>query len=41
MNERVGRHTHLFQEHEFIGHSGGQLHWKIEMDALDLSLIHI
>lgn len=35
MNERVGRHTHLFQEHDFIGHSGGQLHWKIEMDALD------
>ena len=35
MNERVGRHTHLFIEEDFIGHSGGQLHWKIEMDALD------
>ena len=35
MNERVGRHTHLFVEEDFIGHSGGQLHWKIEMDALD------
>ena len=35
MNERVGRHTHLFIEEDFIGHSGGELHWKIEMDALD------
>ena len=35
MIERVGRHTHLFVEEDFIGHSGGQLHWKIEMDALD------
>ena len=35
MNEQVGRHTHLFQEQDFIGHSGDQLHWKIEMDALD------
>ena len=35
MNKRVGRHTHLFQEEDFIGHSGGQLHWKIEMDALE------
>ena len=35
MIERVGRHTHLFVEEDFTGHSGGQLHWKIEMDALD------
>ena len=35
MNEKVGRHTHLFVEEDFTGHSGGQLHWKIEMDALD------
>lgn len=35
MIERVGRHTHLFQEIDFVGHSGDQLHWKIEMDALD------
>ena len=35
MIERVGRHTHLFIEEDFTGHSGGQLHWKIEMDALD------
>ena len=35
MNKPVGRHTHLFQEEDFIGHSGGQLHWKIEMDALE------
>ena len=35
MNKRVGRHTHLFIEEDFIGHSGGQLHWKIEMDALE------
>ena len=35
MNERVGRHTHLFIEEDFIGHSGGELHWKIEMDALE------
>lgn len=35
MLERVGRHTHLFIEEDFTGHSGGQLHWKIEMDALD------
>ena len=34
MIERVGRHTHLFQEIDFVGHSGDQLHWKIEMDAL-------
>ena len=35
MIERVGRHTHLFIEEDFTGHSCGQLHWKIEMDALD------
>ena len=35
MNEKVGRHTHLFVEEDFTGHSGGQLHWKIEMDALE------
>ena len=35
MNERVGRHTHLFIEEDFIGHSGGELHWKKEMDALE------
>ena len=35
MLERVGRHTHLFVEEDFTGHSGGDLHWKIEMDALD------
>ena len=35
MNKRVGRHTHLFIEEDFTGHSGGQLHWKIEMDALE------
>ena len=35
MNEKIGRHTHLFIEQDFIGHSGDQLHWKIEMDALE------
>ena len=35
LNERVGRHTHLFQEVEFVGHSGDYLNWKIECDALD------
>ena len=35
LNERVGRHTHLFQEVEFVGHSGDNLNWKIECDALD------
>ena len=35
MNEKVGRHTHLFVEEDFTGHSGGQLHWKIEMDVLE------
>ena len=34
MKENVGRHTHLFVEQDFTGHSGDQLHWKIEMDAL-------
>ena len=35
MNKRIGRHTHLFVEENFTGHSGDQLHWKIEMDALE------
>ena len=35
MNNRVGRHTHLFQEVDFVGHSGDTLNWKIECDALD------
>ena len=35
MNKRVGRHTHLFQEENFKSHSGLDLTWKIEMDALD------
>jgi hypothetical protein len=35
MNERVGRHTHLFIEEDFKSHAGLDLHWKIEMDALD------
>ena len=26
--------NHLFVEEDFIGHSGGQLHWKIECDAI-------
>ena len=26
----------LFQEGEFTGHSGGQLKWKIECDALEI-----
>ena len=34
MKENIGRHTHLFVEQDFIGHSGDQLHWKIEMDAI-------
>ncbi len=34
MKENVGKHTNLFIEEEFVGHSGGTLHWKIEMDAL-------
>ena len=28
------RENHLFVEEDFIGHSGGQLHWKIECDAI-------
>ena len=35
MLERVGRHTHLFVEEDFKSHAGLDLHWKIEMDALD------
>ena len=35
MNENVGRHTHLFQSVNFKSHSGLNLTWKIEMDALD------
>ena len=34
MIENVGRHTNLFVEETFVGHSGGTLHWKIEMDVL-------
>ena len=34
MKENVGRHTNLFVEETFVGHSGGTLHWKIEMDTL-------
>ena len=34
MNENVGRHTHLFQSVDFKSHSGLDLSWKIEMDAL-------
>ena len=28
------RENQLFVEEDFIGHSGGELHWKIECDAL-------
>ena len=35
MLERVGRHTHLFVEEDFKSHAGLDLHWKLEMDALD------
>ena len=28
------REQHLFEEVDFIGHSGDQLHWKIECDAI-------
>jgi hypothetical protein len=35
MNENVGRHTHLFKSINFKSHSGLDLTWKIEMDALD------
>ena len=34
MNENVGRHTHLFQDGQFKSHSGLDLFWKIECDAL-------
>ena len=34
MNENVGRHTHLFQSIDFTSHSGLDLSWKIEMEAL-------
>ena len=34
MNENVGRHTHLFKSGDFKSHSGLDLSWKIEMDAL-------
>ena len=34
MNENVGRHTHLFQSVNLKSHSGLDLTWKIEMDAL-------
>ena len=34
MKENVGRHTHLFQAVDFKSHSGLDLNWKIEMDAL-------
>ena len=34
MNENVGRHTHLFQSIDFTSHSGLDLTWKIEMNAL-------
>ena len=34
MNENVGRHTHLFQSVDFKSHSGLDLSWKIECDAL-------
>ena len=34
MNENVGRHTHLFQTTDFKSHSGIDLSWKIECDAL-------
>mgnify|MGYP003153829368 FL=1 len=28
------REKYLFVEEDFIGHSGGELHWKIECDAI-------
>ena len=34
MNENVGRHTHLFQSVDFKSHSGLELKWKIECDAI-------
>ena len=34
MNETVGRHNDLFKSIDFKSHSGLDLSWKIEMDAL-------
>ena len=34
MNENVGRHSHLFQSVDFKSHSGLELKWKIECDAI-------
>ena len=34
MNENVGKHTHLFKSGDFKSHSGLDLSWKIECDAL-------
>ena len=34
MNENVGRHTLLFKSVDFKSHSGLELKWKIECDAL-------
>ena len=34
MNENVGRHNDLFQSQNFKSHSGLDLNWKIECDAL-------
>ena len=34
MKENVGRHTHLFKSGDFKSHSGLDLSWKIECDAL-------
>ena len=31
------RQNHLFVEEDFIGHSGDELHWKIECDAITSS----
>ena len=31
------REQHLFEKVDFIGHSGDQLHWKIECDAIQSS----
>ena len=34
MNKNVGKYTHLFQSVDFTSHSGLDLTWKIEMNAL-------
>ena len=34
MNDFHVREKYLFTEQDFIGHSGDELHWKIECDAL-------